>query len=247
MNTLTGCSRRWEELPTDCSQPSERSALSEVSFRRHATSGFAQAIVEAAGDLAPVKDVSEVAIEVTQAAAALAGNQAPRDEEEAWWSCQHAVAVTLLGLDLEDDLARDPRVVAIRERVRIKVGSVSRVTVDGRRAERDLAAPLTNRDLEDKWRRLNPDLEPPVGDARVKVALLPGDGVAAEVIAQARKVVDALEVGIVWTVLPWGSDHWHRNGTMMPADAMDVLRGHAAVLMAPLAILRYQTRRPRGA
>lgn len=69
------------------------------------------------------------------------------------------------------------------------------------------------------------------GDARMKVALVPGDGVGAEVIAEARKVVDAGEVGIAWTVLPWGSDHWHRHGTMMPADAMDVLPGHAAVLM----------------
>lgn len=68
-------------------------------------------------------------------------------------------------------------------------------------------------------------------DARLRVALLPGDGVGPEVIAEARKVVDAVELGIVWTVLSWGSDHWHRIGTMMPADAMDVLRGHAAVLM----------------
>jgi 2-methylcitrate dehydratase PrpD len=142
---------------------SERSALSEVSFRRYATSGFAHAIVEAARDLAPVKDASEVAIEIPQAAATLAGDGAPRDEEEGWWSCQHAVAVTLLGLNLEDDLVRDPRVVAIRERVRMTVGSVSRVTVDGQTAEREFAAPLSDRDLEDKWRRLNPGVEPPVG------------------------------------------------------------------------------------
>jgi 2-methylcitrate dehydratase PrpD len=148
--------------PNGLLEPSERSALSEVSFRRHATSGFAQAIVEAAREIAPVENASEVAIEVPQAAAALAGNPAPRNEAEGWWSCQHAVAVTLLGLDLEDDLVRDPRVVAIRERVRMTVGTVSRVTVDGRTAERDFAAPLNDRDLEDKWKRLNPGVEPPV-------------------------------------------------------------------------------------
>lgn len=65
----------------------------------------------------------------------------------------------------------------------------------------------------------------------MKVALLPGDGVGPEVIAEARKVVDALGVSIEWTELPWGSAHWHRHGTMMADDAMDVLRGHAAVLM----------------
>jgi 2-methylcitrate dehydratase PrpD len=149
--------------PDGLLEPSERPALSEVRFRRHGTSGFAQAIVEAARELAPVHDVREVAIEVPQAAATLAGIAAPRDREEAWWSCQHAVAVTLLGLDLEDDLVHDPRVSAVRERVRLEVGSVSRVTVDGRTAERELAAPLSDRDLEEKWRQLNPGVEPPVG------------------------------------------------------------------------------------
>jgi tartrate dehydrogenase/decarboxylase/D-malate dehydrogenase len=65
----------------------------------------------------------------------------------------------------------------------------------------------------------------------VRVALLPGDGVGPEVIAEARKVVDALEVGIAWTELGWGSAWWHEHGTMMPADALDVVRGHDAILM----------------
>jgi 2-methylcitrate dehydratase PrpD len=143
--------------------PSDRAALSEVSFRRYATSGFSQALVEAASELAPVDDVGEVAIVVPQATAALAGIAEPRDSEEAWWSCQHAVAVSLLGLDLEDDLLHDPRVVAIRERVHLEVGAMSRVTVDGRSAERELAAPLSDRDLVTKWRTLNPGVQPPAG------------------------------------------------------------------------------------
>jgi tartrate dehydrogenase/decarboxylase / D-malate dehydrogenase len=65
----------------------------------------------------------------------------------------------------------------------------------------------------------------------MRVALLPGDGVGPEVTAEARKIVDVLGVEITWTELPWGSDYWHRHGTMMAADAMEVLQGHAAVLM----------------
>src|SRR3712207_8221442 len=38
-----------------------------------------------------------------------------------------------------------------------------------------------------------------------RIALLPGDGVGPEVIAEARKVVDALALDLEWTELPWGS------------------------------------------
>ncbi len=140
----------------------ERPALSEVSFRRYATSGFTQAIVEAAQELAPVGGDRQVVVEVPEAAAALAGIPAPRDAEEAWWSCQHAVAVTLRGLDLEDCPVDEPSVVALRGRVRLRVGRVSRVTVGGRTAERASAAPLSDEDLVGKWRRINPDVDPPI-------------------------------------------------------------------------------------
>jgi tartrate dehydrogenase/decarboxylase / D-malate dehydrogenase len=64
-----------------------------------------------------------------------------------------------------------------------------------------------------------------------RVALLPGDGVGPEVIAEARKAVDALGLAIEWTELPWGSAYWHEHGRMMPEDALDVVRGHDAILM----------------
>jgi tartrate dehydrogenase/decarboxylase/D-malate dehydrogenase len=64
-----------------------------------------------------------------------------------------------------------------------------------------------------------------------RVAVIPGDGAGPEVIAEARKAVDALAVGVEWNELPWGSDYYHANGEMMPADALDVLRTHDAVLL----------------
>ncbi len=45
-----------------------------------------------------------------------------------------------------------------------------------------------------------------------RVALLPGDGVGPEVIAEARRAVDALGLSVEWTELPWGSAHWHEHG-----------------------------------
>jgi len=55
--------------------------------------------------------------------------------------------------------------------------------------------------------------------------------VGPEVVAEARKAVDALGVSIEWTALPWGSAYWHEHGVMMPEDALDVVRSHDAILM----------------
>jgi tartrate dehydrogenase/decarboxylase/D-malate dehydrogenase len=56
-----------------------------------------------------------------------------------------------------------------------------------------------------------------------RVAVIPGDGVGPEVVLEARKSVDALELGIEWIELPWGSAYWHRHGTMMPRDGLETL------------------------
>ena len=64
-----------------------------------------------------------------------------------------------------------------------------------------------------------------------RVALLPGDGVGPEVIAEARKALDALGLPLEWTELPWGSAYWHEHGVMMPADWEETVRAHDAVLM----------------
>ena len=64
-----------------------------------------------------------------------------------------------------------------------------------------------------------------------RVALLPGDGVGQEVTAEARKAVDALGLGLEWTELPWGSAYYREHGRMMPADGLETLREHDAILM----------------
>ena len=67
-----------------------------------------------------------------------------------------------------------------------------------------------------------------------RIAVLPGDGVGPEVVVEARRVVDALGLGVRWTELPWGSAWYHEHGAMMPEDALDVLRAHDAVLMGAI-------------
>jgi tartrate dehydrogenase/decarboxylase / D-malate dehydrogenase len=64
-----------------------------------------------------------------------------------------------------------------------------------------------------------------------RIAVIAGDGAGPEVVAEARKVVDALGLEIGWADLPWGTDHFHAHGTMMPADALETARSHDAILL----------------
>jgi tartrate dehydrogenase/decarboxylase/D-malate dehydrogenase len=64
-----------------------------------------------------------------------------------------------------------------------------------------------------------------------RIAVIAGDGAGPEVIAEARKVVDAAGLDIEWNDLPWGTDHFHTHGTMMPADALETARAHDAILL----------------
>jgi tartrate dehydrogenase/decarboxylase / D-malate dehydrogenase len=64
-----------------------------------------------------------------------------------------------------------------------------------------------------------------------RIAVIPGDGAGPEVVAEARKAVDALGLDVEWTELPWGSAYFHEHGTMMPPDALDIARSHDAVLL----------------
>ncbi len=67
--------------------------------------------------------------------------------------------------------------------------------------------------------------------APLRVALVPGDGVGPEVIAEATRVLEATGVNLELEELPWGSAHWHRHGRMMPDDALAVVRRFDAVLL----------------
>lgn len=142
-------------------EPWPLTALEQVSFRRHLTSGFNQAAVEAAQQLAGRTEPMAIKLEVPAATAELAAIPDPKNAEEAWWSCQHAVAATLLGRDPASP-ARDPEISRVRRRVRLGAGSTTTLTVDGRVVQRDRAAELSDEDLVSKWRRLNPDTDPPL-------------------------------------------------------------------------------------
>jgi tartrate dehydrogenase/decarboxylase/D-malate dehydrogenase len=64
-----------------------------------------------------------------------------------------------------------------------------------------------------------------------RIAVIAGDGAGPEVVAEARKVVDALGLDLTWHDLPWGTDYFHEHGEMMPADALDTIRSFDGVLL----------------
>lgn len=69
-----------------------------------------------------------------------------------------------------------------------------------------------------------------------KIALYPGDGIGREVIAEAVRVLEAVQAqrgdfSLSWTSLPWGADYWEENGKVVPDDFLDTLPSFDAILL----------------
>ncbi len=68
-----------------------------------------------------------------------------------------------------------------------------------------------------------------------EIAVIPGDGIGIEVTAAALEVLEAAGrvhgFRLERTEYPWGCDHFVETGRMMPADALDTLRGSDAIFL----------------
>ena len=67
-----------------------------------------------------------------------------------------------------------------------------------------------------------------------KIAVIPGDGIGAEVIAAGTAVLETLArrfpaLTVSLEVLDWGSEHYRRTGRMMPEDALTRLADFEAI------------------
>ncbi|WP_028354964.1 tartrate dehydrogenase [Bordetella petrii] len=68
-----------------------------------------------------------------------------------------------------------------------------------------------------------------------RIATIPGDGIGKEVIPAGRQAMQALaeadgSFAFAFQDFDWGGDYYRRHGVMMPADGLDLLRGHDAIL-----------------
>jgi 3-isopropylmalate dehydrogenase len=65
----------------------------------------------------------------------------------------------------------------------------------------------------------------------IRLAVLPGDGIGPEVVAEGLKVLDALGLKIEQTTYDFGAAYWHKTGETLPDSALEEMRGHDAILL----------------
>ena len=71
--------------------------------------------------------------------------------------------------------------------------------------------------------------------AEYNLAVIAGDGVGPEVIAEGKKVLQAIAAGnpsinFKYNEYPWGSAYYRETGMMMPEDGLATLDGSDAIL-----------------
>ena len=68
-----------------------------------------------------------------------------------------------------------------------------------------------------------------------RVAIIPGDGVGNEVASEATKILkvvaDKYGFNIKTDDFDWGCDYYIKNGVMMPANALEILREFDAIFL----------------
>ncbi len=69
-----------------------------------------------------------------------------------------------------------------------------------------------------------------------KIAVIPGDGIGPEVMAEGVKVLEAIarkenKFAFEFTYFPWGCEYYLQHGTMMAEDGIEQLRGYDAILL----------------
>jgi 3-isopropylmalate dehydrogenase len=65
----------------------------------------------------------------------------------------------------------------------------------------------------------------------IRLAVVPGDGIGPEVVAEGLKVLDALGLTIDQTVYELGAAYWHKTGEVLPDETLEEIRGHDAILL----------------
>ena len=72
--------------------------------------------------------------------------------------------------------------------------------------------------------------------AEHKIAVIPGDGIGIEVVAEGVKILRTLAdtvpgLGFAFEEFPWGSQHYVEHGSLMPADGIDTLKAFDAIYL----------------
>ncbi|MCO5992020.1 3-isopropylmalate dehydrogenase [Actinoallomurus rhizosphaericola] len=65
----------------------------------------------------------------------------------------------------------------------------------------------------------------------IRLAVVPGDGIGPEVVAEGLKVLDALGMKIEQTPYDLGAARWHKTGETLPDSVLEEIRQHDAILL----------------
>ncbi|WAJ46802.1 3-isopropylmalate dehydrogenase [Mycobacterium sp. Aquia_216] len=68
----------------------------------------------------------------------------------------------------------------------------------------------------------------------MKLAVIGGDGIGPEVVAEAVKVLDAVKPGVQKTEYDLGARRYHATGELLPESALAELREHDAILLGAI-------------
>lgn len=69
-----------------------------------------------------------------------------------------------------------------------------------------------------------------------RIAVIPGDGIGPDVVAESVKALDCVAAhdgsfAFEYTHFPWGCEYYLQQGQMMPPDGLDQLKGFDAILL----------------
>ncbi|WP_418909126.1 3-isopropylmalate dehydrogenase [Glutamicibacter endophyticus] len=84
----------------------------------------------------------------------------------------------------------------------------------------------------------------------VNVAVIPGDGIGPEVVAEAVKVLQVVtngsETSIDFTEYKLGAEHWLETGETLTEETLQAIKGHDAILFGAVGAAPGDTRIPSG-
>jgi 3-isopropylmalate dehydrogenase len=66
---------------------------------------------------------------------------------------------------------------------------------------------------------------------RMRLAVVPGDGIGPEVVGEALKVLDEVAPSVETTQYDLGAARWHSTGELLPESVLSELREHDAILL----------------
>lgn len=84
----------------------------------------------------------------------------------------------------------------------------------------------------------------------INLAIIPGDGIGPEIVAQAERVLDAVAnvqgFTLDKTSYSLGAEHWLKTGETLSEETMDALKQHDAILFGAVGADPRSTEIPSG-